>query len=712
MAAGDKLDKDVSRIVEQRDESLRWLADFYLECTDVFKASKMRTDPIYKKKPNKSGTGGVIDKSRTNVAMPDIYTMIRRNAARLTAQPPHLQYRSSDPDLSDRLTLRRYWAFDRSGEKRVQMRHAHQAEAFGWSVTKKFYASLRDVRTFAFQRAKLGQQIPRAMKSLGYDEAEVADYIGKNFPQLSEAELSAQIAEHGPALKHTFDYHKYEGPANQFIFIGDIFPAENFDTLNTADYINQQYIENDDWLTSWKDVTYADPETGKDILVMDPKALQELLDSDKAGTGKTGWDKNQQLRQQMLTATGQKEFNPKYDLIRGKKFYILENHEKRDGWWWITWVGNEDTKLGEMPYRWDMGGRPMFTELVTIPSLLGGIGEATPRLLKFLYELHNTNVNQRTDIINAILRPMVFQTRGADVPDEAIERALMRVVQVKSPNDYRVEQTTQVPQATWEAESQTLRMMSLAEPSLTNLETGTNLNPQAGKTATTSVLQQRAIDVLFQSKLDSYDCYWKEDGEKDLAMMQGEAALGEMESISIINPRRWSRTDALVQQFGQTARITIDPYELSEDIEVEPEAASTLAVDDEFHRMNAQWLYQASMQDPVTFSRRECALLVVRTMRGADPNKVINPVMLPPPEQPKVSVGIQIKYAELDPDTQKTLIEGITKQPVGPGFQVQKAVDGVKKLAEAGEAANSLMKREGDNADTGRPTEPRRTMAG
>src|SRR5574337_843806 len=104
-------------ILDRRNESRRFMQINYWDAwEDVYRASKCRTKPIMI--VDKSGNE-VEDKTRTNVAMPELSLIARRKTARLTANPPQINYIASsegDPQLAERLTAWSYQQFDRSGE--------------------------------------------------------------------------------------------------------------------------------------------------------------------------------------------------------------------------------------------------------------------------------------------------------------------------------------------------------------------------------------------------------------------------------------------------------------------------------------------------------------------------------------------------------------------------------------------------------------------
>src|SRR5689334_21465402 len=80
----------VGEIRERRDESQRWMQNNYWdELAETWRAVKCRTKPIMVK--NSQGKEEE-DKNRTNVCMPELNLIVRRKTARLTANPPTLNY--------------------------------------------------------------------------------------------------------------------------------------------------------------------------------------------------------------------------------------------------------------------------------------------------------------------------------------------------------------------------------------------------------------------------------------------------------------------------------------------------------------------------------------------------------------------------------------------------------------------------------------------
>src|SRR5690349_19798240 len=94
--------ENVADILDRRNESRRYMQiNYWDQWEDVYRASKCRTKPIMV--TDKTGAQ-VEDKTRTNVAMPELSLIIRRKTARLTANPPQINYtvpEGGDSDLGD-----------------------------------------------------------------------------------------------------------------------------------------------------------------------------------------------------------------------------------------------------------------------------------------------------------------------------------------------------------------------------------------------------------------------------------------------------------------------------------------------------------------------------------------------------------------------------------------------------------------------------------
>lgn len=671
---------------------------------EIYRASKCRTRPIMV--TDKTGAS-VEDKTRTNVAMPELSLIIRRKTARLTASPPQINYTvpsGGSTDLGERLTAWAYQQFDRSGEAREHRKLVQSSQTFGYAISKlywdtveverKFFRSFSNGNTYSADRGGL-------MRLQGAPDDEVSAAVKEQGSELSDQEMATAMAKYGPATQIPQRMTQFEGPVMKNVFVGDFFIEPGAAYLDVSGWAIENYFESDVWLKKMAAKTYIDPETQQELPIFDPQAIQELADmpSWQPIYQQQPFDLRSRLRTQALGQT-----LPLWPtkLLRGKRYDILECHTRdAEGQFWIEWLGNEKVYLGKMPYPWDLYGKYCYTELVPMFDLLAAYGDSTPQLLRHLWHLHNAIVGSRRDLVANILRPLMKMKAGADLPDEQIDRALFRVIQMRDPSQIEpmIESGNLGPaiQAASEEEAQNMRMIGLAEPNLTNVESGTEANPQAGKTATTAVLAAKSADALTQFELDSLNWYFKDTGEKKLAMLQQTEPNtqddGGYAPIQV-GSQFVSKVDGLTQRYGKASVVNIDFMEIQQEIQVEPAAMSMLSIDDDIRRTGALQLVEMAGQMPNIVDPYYAAHFFATTIRGIDADKAVPPPKPPAPPPPKVTVSVAVK-ADPPPQVLATLYQSITGQPVSPEAQQEMAIDstlkGIEKLSTASDHADNLM---------------------
>lgn len=681
----------VSDILDRRNESRRYMQiNYWDQFEDVFRASKCRTKPIMVT----DKTGNMVeDKTRTNVAMPELSLIIRRKTARLTANPPQINYTvpdGGDTDLAERLTAWAYMQFDRSGEAMEHRKLVQSAQTFGWGVSKLYWDTV-----------EVNKQFFRSVDSLNREELRGLDATqpGGDDP-LSDDEKSQAIAKYGNTTQVPQKISQFEGPVSKNVFIGDFFMEPGAASLNVSGWAIENYFDSDVWLKKMGEKTFLD-EDGQEQPIFDPKAMQELADM-------PSWQPIYQqqpfdLRSRLRTnALGQTLPLWPTKLLRGKRYDVLECHTKdKEGKFWIEWVGNEKVYLGKMPYPWDLYGKYCYTELAPMFDLLSAYGDSTPLLLRHQWLLHNAIVGSRRDLVANMLRPLVKGKTGMDIPDEQIDRALFRVILMRNPDDLQpfVDNINlgQAAMAANEEEAQNMRMMALAEPNLTNVETGTDSNPQAGKTATTAVLAAKSADALTQFEIDSLNWYLKESGEKKLAMLQQTEP--EQDENGGYKPYEISgkytgMVEGLTQRYGKASVAKLDFMELQQEIQVEPAAMSMLSVDDDIRRNAALQLLTAAGQMPTVIDPYYAAHFYATTIRGIDADKAVPP---PKPSQPPPPKMTMTFAAKVDPpaEVQASLWQMVTGQPLSQAgvqnLQVEDTLKGIAKASQASDHADNLM---------------------
>jgi hypothetical protein len=673
-------DARMGDILQRFKESQKFMQDnFWDEFADVYRAVKCRTKPIMVK--DKSGKM-VEDKNRTNVCMPEMSLIVRRKTARLTANPPHLNYLvpGDDPDmLAERLTARAYYEYDKSGESVEFKRGIQQGNTFGFNYWKTFRDTISVERQMRYMREKLTDRRD-LMRAMGAPEEEIqAVPEGTVVPA---NEIAQAIEEFGPELRAALPMVQYEGPVSKCCFIGDILLEPGCLNLNASDYVLEGYNQTILWLKDMAKKTYKDPETLQDVQVFDPKKFDELLGKDS----KLPQDRLFDLQRQLRDAIQQN--NPRLDkrLLPGKRFEIMEYHSAdKYGRLWIEYVGNDSVYLGRQPYPFDLGTKWAYTEFVPWPDLIGAIGDSSPRLLRFLHAMHNAAVGQRNDLISQVLRRTYWMEHANAVPTEVIDRVFGRVI-ISKERPVPLEEGD-VPTSAWQSEAQILSRMQAAEPAMGGVEAeGTDFNPQSGKTATTALLQAKSSDALTQAEIENLNTAIKEMGEKKLEIHRQLAD----KPITAPNRKKYVKNADLSKFLGDQKMIEIGWHEIQDPgIEVEPEAGSTLAVDDDFKRQSVLQLYQMAEQDPVLWNKRYAATKLAQMTRGIDVSQALNPEQPPQAAGPKVGVNISVPFDKLQPDTQNAILQ-IVGLPQSNDAIAKGQLDAIIHTGKAANAATDL----------------------
>jgi hypothetical protein len=696
--------KFVTDIIQRRDESRKWMRkNLWDELTTVWQGIKCRTSPIYKR----DSAGNELkeeDKARTNVAMPDLNIIYRRNAARMTAQPYRLHYIGGDPQIADMLSALAMQQYARSNENQQDVRLMLASEAFGYGYTKLKWDTL--ARTMMFRRAivKNDKVVFRdrasIMKAQGAPSEEINAAVTELGPDMDDDELSLYIGKSGVNVNVPTDVKKYEGPIVQWVFNGNLFIEPFALTLDQSDYAIEQYRENDLWLKKQMNLTYEDPDTGVECRAFDGDAVEELLSMEPDIEIRPD-----ELRDMFFGAVGKQDEQqyrlPKNLRVR-PKYDILEQHamDEEDGRMWITWVSEKyrDKALGRMPYPWDLYGKYAYTECVPMPDLMSAFGDSTPRLVRHLYAMHNLIVAQNFDYITNLLKPFILKQAGMEIQPDIVVRGLFRELTVSNLNGVKPMTEPPLPSGAFEREAQVMRMMTMCEPSMTSADAGTADNPQAGKTATTAILASKAADALTQFKFDNRNLYLRELGMKKLWMNQQAAEdpweiekknfppeLSDSIAAMAVKPQ-WALSD----RYGKTVAIRLDPMEIQEDYEVEPEAGSYLAVDDELKQAAVAQLAQTAAASPGVLDPQKIVRFQLKTIRGiGNPDDFLAPPQSPPPPI-KGNINFNVPLDKMPADLVNQILPLLGMQPSQELVERDQA-QSVVRTSDMADAADNML---------------------
>src|SRR5690242_3929723 len=697
-----KIDDDASEILEQRHASERYfMNNYYSEWTEVYRNLECRVEPITKK--NDQGEDEE-DTSRSNVALPDTATMVRRGTARLTRNSPNLRLRGANQDNADKAAVQLMYQWDRSESQKSFRKVVRCGKAFGWAVGKSYYDKVEVTRKFKRVTERLTR--PELMLLRGAGAKDIRQANKDLGPRLSEAEISQAISEYGDRVTVPTAVTKYNGPMLDYVFIGDFFPEPGFHSIAESAYLIENSIRDEQWLEYWTKQTSEDPDTGEEAPVIDPKKAQELMDM--AGERYYLDQKAISLRRMMREAVSIADPLSAGKPIRPpkKRFMVDERHSIVNGRLLIEYVGEENVYLGRQWYPWDTYGKPVYTEMILIPDVFEGIGDSTPRLGRFLQQLRNGRMNQTTDFINNKLLPLLKTLKNTNLAEyDVVRTGFARLLRLKNLNEVEFLQDPQFPVEAFQDQAQFVRELQQIEPAMTDFAPGTDTIPQAGKLATSLVMQKQAADVVLADELNNLGQFVRDTMEVWIAFNQ--QAMEDALEIPADQLRpgvfEEDRIEALsIRTAGAQARmIRIDPMDIQEEFEILPEEGSTLADDDTYRVQKAVQAFQMAATNPDVFNKRAFAPPLLSVLAPNVPeDQAINP---PTPPAPPVKIGFNVtaKFEELAPDVQTAILQG-----VGLPTQGQEVLQGVKHVSKAiqdvGAAANAAAELE----QPSHPTQP------
>jgi len=174
--------------------------------------------------------------------------------------------------------------------------------------------------------------------------------------------------------------------------------------------------------------------------------------------------------------------------------------------------------------------------------------------------------------------------------------------------------------------------------------------------------------------------------------------------------REWVTTS----RYGNTAAVRLDPMDIQEEYEVEPEAGSYLAVDDDLRRAAAMDLEQVAMAAPDVVDHRKVVRFHLSTIRGiGNPDDYIipeNPNPQPPPF--KGNIGVNLPLDKMPSDIVNQILPMFGLQP-STELAHRDTMDAVGRMSEAADHASNLLS-PADKADetSAAPNEMQTRMAG
>lgn len=657
-----KSPKDRAAELKQRqDNSQNWMkSSFYPEWEAAYKAYKCIVDQPKKEE------GAEDDPDRLAVGMPDTWSLVRRQVARVTAQPPNLKVTTEDQALADRISRKLMRDWDLGGTQRQQKKHVMQASIFGWSVRGWFWDRKLVRRT---KRVDPFNEDPQA-------QAVIAKYYAEQLGQLQPGQpidpvlLGQLVADYGRGglLPVKYDYVAYEGPRAETLFVGDVFPMPNYQGMQSSKWFMVRRRRSKTWLESLGEL-YPDLKEG----------IQKLFDRFPKGTpegsSSDGGDV-QQLRHSMLAILGRSDSNTwtGSDETTGveAEYTVVECHEpgvepK------LLYLAEGSIYLGEIDYPYELEGRIAFTDLVLIDDLVSGIGDSHARIIRGLQRLHERQVNARMNLVYNILRPLVWTAnRELYENPELVKRGDgFRMVSTFGPNDMGIlgEQAALAAAASGlNNDGDIVRLIQQATGE-TNMSMSANVDPQQGRTATGARLIAYNSDILTRDANDAFNESCLIEDARTMYLLNRS----EMPESVGFDAAKYIRTYDPRQPIPDKDYITVTPHDFQhDDVDVIVESGSTIADDDEAKVTKAQTLFQAAMGAPTLFNAETARdEFLIAMGKGKELQKWVPPPPPPQsgphPEPPRISIAM--KFELLPQEVQMYVLQQsglMPPQPAGP----------------------------------------------
>lgn len=647
-------------MVQQRTQSYEWLRNnFYPEWERVYKSYKCQPDPA---KDESKKSGEEEDPADLRVSMPDTWSIVRRQVSRLTAQIPNLHYKAREMDVADRISRQLMHQWDVGGVQRIQKRHVTQAALFGWSVRPWWWAVEENMRSkrvdpmnpspqdMRLVQSQYGQQIS-AMRQQGMDESTIM------------AQLVAQSGR-GKLLPVRYPYRSYEGPKTEFLFIGDCYPEPEFQSIQSSNWFLVMRRRTKGWLVKLAQA-YPDLQAG----------VQELLEAFPKGSERNlSGKQEQELRRGMMSAINRvQNYNTTVGEQDEAEYRILEKHEpgndSRPAR--LTYVGEDSTLIGSIEYPYELDGSVAFTELILVDDLLTGIGDSHARIIRGLNQMHDRQVNARYKLVYNILRPLMWTSNQElfENPELLKRHDGFRLIKAFGPNDLGVlgeQAAIAAAAAGMQDDGSILRTIQQATGE-NNMSQMANVDPNQGRTATGARLMAYNQDILSKDLNDAFT-YSSLNADARMMYLLNRSELSEPSEFDAAPYYRSFQSD---KPAPATDPMTVTPADFqADDGDVEAEAGSTLADDDDAKLQRAQQLFGVAISNPNLFNVQKARdEFLIANGKGRELDKwAAPPPPPPPPEKPRVTITVSFKAESLPIEVQQKLLmdQGLIPPPPPP----------------------------------------------
>lgn len=644
------VDRRAAAVLERKRYSHRWMDNnFYNEWEKTYQAYYCERDPGKDEK-------GKDDPTQTSLHMPDTFSYIRRTVARVTAQPPKINFKAKDKDIADLISRKLMYDWDKAGFQAQQKMHVQQALLFGWSVRAWWWEKREYVRQKRVDPWQVTTN-PQVLRHIDYT-------FGDQIAQMFGAELSGLPPEvipevitwlmsqygRGNLLRVAYMATAYEGPQCEILNVSDCFPQPHFESIQKSEFFTVARRRNREWIkrTSKWLASEGHEEAANNMM--------HCLDLAKNGTNPLQHETNSEtsnLRSRLVEAAGRSNFYRDETTTHNDHaamWEIIEEYVPGENPRMRYVLEQNNHWIGEIPLPYDLEGKVPFTELKFIDNLFGGVGDSTARILRGLQELHSRNACTRLDLADALARPYMITDDDQlyEDADKSLKRGKgYRLILLRPGTTLNVlpEQAAQASMAsTLNDESAIMRSWMMATGD-NNMSMAANIDPQQSKTATGSRIAAYNQDILTK---DLNDMFLLTSLQPDAQMMYLLNRSELTEPIEF-DAAPYNRNFTVEQDPYREVWQKAEPEMFQIDGEIVVEAGSTLADDDEIKQQRAVNLMQMFRGAPNVNQDTLRDQVLIAMGEGKNLQKWAMPPQPPPPEPNKASVSMSIK-AE-DPST-------------------------------------------------------------
>ena len=594
------------------------------------------------------------DLTQTSFGLPDTFAYVRRTTARVTAQAPNITLRSKIPDIRDIISRTLMYQWDKSRAQRPQKLHVTQALLFGWSVKAWYWDSREFMRT---KRVNPLDGNPATIEQIADNYGDWLAQRGiSDLKMLSPEELSgvgaALLREFGSAnlLKVKYAYRPYNGPRSEVLFVGDCYPEPYFKCIQESKYFIVERRRDRAWFERLINAYGEDdPQLAENVAKMFKEHPKGTVPS---------WSNSSSSADQETA-----NFRTRFATAQGKSSYYaeLDVHSKDTHLWtvsemwtpgpeaFVSYAGEGDYWLTEVPSPHDLDGEIPFTELQFIDNLDSGVGDSTPVILKDLQEAHNRAWCLRYDLVDRILRPIIGTTDRElyENPSLLNKGKGWRIVKMRGPNDLWMqgEQAAIAAAAQGMADESSVARAWQVGTGETNMSMAADVDPAQNATATGARIMAYAADVLTQDLIEMFNFSLGDD-----ARMMFKLNRSELTEPIEFEGSQYNRVPAEEGEQRREQWMRAEPVMFQEDAEIVVEAGSTLAADDELHARKAQQIFGAGNGNPAWNQDKLRDHFLTSMGQSQHLNEwkpAPPPPVQPPPPQPKASISVSVKGEDL-----------------------------------------------------------------